>query len=256
MPNFPARATPLPRSTLMYSVKVMLSSLGSAKPNVKRFLNAFVYDPLDMDSHRRTRLADLLATRYKGNRADLITASGLSKGRISQLLKPGEAFKENAARSLEDALGLRRGYFDEKAVANTAPAPDIRQGVPLISWIQAGNWNEASDPLQPGDFQAWVPSVRAHSKSAYALRVRGDSMTAPYGKSYPEGCIIIVEPEDRSPNNGQRVIAKLDGTDEVTFKVYKEEDGRKWLQPLNPTHLPIRDPFRVLGTVVGKWEDE
>lgn len=81
-------------------------------------------------------------------------------------------------------------------------------------------------------------------------------MSAPHGKSYPEGCIIIVEPERRSPVNGERVVAKLEGSDEVTFKVYKEEDGRRWLQPLNPHHESIREPFRVLGTVIGKWEDE
>lgn len=94
------------------------------------------------------------------------------------------------------------------------------------------------------------------SGRAYALRVRGDSMTAPHGKSYPEGAIIIVEPERRSPVNGERVIAKLDGSSDVTFKVYKEEDGRRWLQPLNAQYEPIREPFNVLGTVIGKWEDE
>lgn len=81
-------------------------------------------------------------------------------------------------------------------------------------------------------------------------------MTAPYGKSYPEGSIIVVEPERRSPVNGERIIAKLVGTNEVTFKVFKEEDGRRWLQPLNPVHLPIRDEFKVIGTVVGQWQDD
>ncbi len=81
-------------------------------------------------------------------------------------------------------------------------------------------------------------------------------MTAPHGRTYPEGCIIYVDPEQLNPENGMRVIAKLAGTDEVTFKVYKREDNRVWLQPLNPSHLPIREAFRVLGTVIGKWEDE
>lgn len=81
-------------------------------------------------------------------------------------------------------------------------------------------------------------------------------MTAPHGKSYPEGSIIIVEPDRRSPINGERIVAKLSGSEDVTFKVYKEEDGRRWLQPLNPSHEPIREPFKVLGTVIGKWEDE
>lgn len=231
-------------------------SLGDAKPAVKAFLNAHVYSLLNMDDHRKSRLAHLLATRYKGDRGALINESGLSKGRISQLLDPALPFGERAARELERKLGLAEGWFERKAVENTEPAPAVKRGVPLISWIQAGSWNEASDPFHPGDAEDWIPAMRPHSGSAYALRVKGDSMTAPYGKSYPAGSIILVEPERRSPANGERIIAKLDGSSEVTFKVYKEEDGRRWLQPLNPTHEPIREPFRVLGTVIGKWEDE
>lgn len=82
-------------------------------------------------------------------------------------------------------------------------------------------------------------------------------MTAPSGnaRTYPEGCFIFVDPERRSPVNGDRIVACLVGSNEVTFKVFKDEDGRRWLQPLNPSHEPIREPFKVLGTVIGKWED-
>lgn len=207
-----------------------------------------------MDSTRRTRLASLLADRYKGDRARLISATGLSKGRISQLLS-SDPFGERAARELEQKLGLPERWLDQE-VTNTEPAPSIRRGVPLISWVQAGEWADAIAPFPPGEAEAWIPSLKAHSAKAFALRVRGDSMTAPHGRSYPEGCIIIVEPERRMPVNGARIVAKLEGSNDVTFKVYKEEDGRRWLQPLNPNHQPIREPFKVLGTVIGKWEDE
>ena len=56
--------------------------------------------------------------------------------------------------------------------------------------------------------------------------------------------------------DGERIVARLEDTGEVTCKVYKEEDGRRWLLPLNPRHEPIRTAFTVLGTVIGKWEDE
>jgi SOS-response transcriptional repressor LexA len=231
-------------------------SLGAPKPFVKAFLNAIVYSPLNMDATRRARLAKLLATRYKGDRAQLINDSGLSKGRISQLLEGSEPFGERAARGLEQRLNLPERWLDQYDPSNVEPAPEVRGGVPLISWIQAGDWAEASDPFHPGEAEAWIPSVKPHSERAFALRVRGDSMTSPHGKSYPEGSIIIVEPERRSPVNGERIVAKLEGSSEVTFKVYKEEDGRRWLQPLNPSHEPIRQPFKVLGTVIGKWEDD
>lgn len=143
-----------------------------------------------------------------------------------------------------------------KTEGNVGPAPTTRGSVPLISWVAAGAWNGAADPFEPGDAERWLDCPVNHSERTYALRVRGDSMTAPHGRSYPEGCIVFVDPIKRSPINGARIIAKLDGSDEVTFKVFRDEDGRKWLQPLNPQYPPIHDPFRVLGTVIGKWEDE
>lgn len=209
-----------------------------------------------MDEHRRSRLVELLATRYNGDRGVLISESGYTKGRIAQFLSPGEPFGERSARELERRIGLPERWLDREKTNNTEPASAVKGGVPLISWIQAGAWAEASDPLPPGAAEAWVPSMKATSERAFALRVRGDSMTAPYGKSYPAGSIIIVEPERRSPTNGERIIAKLIGSNDVTFKVYKEEDGRRWLQPLNPSHEPIRESFKVLGTVIGKWEEE
>ncbi len=140
--------------------------------------------------------------------------------------------------------------------SNVSDGPIIKGEVPLISWVQAGDWNDAEDPFQPGDAEKWMPCPVNHSESTYALRVRGDSMTAQHGRSYPEGCIIYVDPEKRMPVNGTRIVAKLEGSNDVTFKVYKNEDGRQWLQPLNPQHPPIFDQFKVLGTVIGKWEDE
>ena len=143
-------------------------------------------------------------------------------------------------------------------ITNTEPGPDLRGKVPLVSWVRAGGWCEAADAIAPGDAERWLDCPVGHSRTSFALRVRGDSMTAPHGntRTYPEGCIIFVDPERRHPVNGERIIACLDGAEhEVTFKIYKNEDGRQWLQPLNPTHEPIRAPFTVLGTVLGKWED-
>lgn len=152
---------------------------------------------------------------------------------------------------------LRMEEPPASSVSNTSPGPDIRGKVPLISWVQAGDWCHAADPHLPGQADRWMDCPVNHSSSTFALRVRGDSMTAPHGNSrtYPEGCFIFVDPEKRTPDNGDRVVACLTGTDEVTFKIYKNEDGRQWLQPLNPSHEPIRESFHIIGTVLGKWED-
>lgn len=140
---------------------------------------------------------------------------------------------------------------------NLAPGPDTSGKVPLISWVQAGAWCDIANMGPLEDVELWMDCPAPHSANTFALRVRGDSMTAPSGASrtYPDGCIIFVDSERRSPVNGARVVACLRDTNAVTFKVYKNEDGRQWLQPLNPLHEPIRDIFHILGTVIGKWED-
>ena len=128
--------------------------------------------------------------------------------------------------------------------------------VPIISYVRAGAWDEAHDPLQPGDSEGMAYTTQDVGENGYALRVRDDSMTASTGKTFPEGSIVIVHPGKRDPHDRQFVIAKLKGRDAVTFKQFRRDDiGRIWLQPLNPGHAPIHEEFEVIGTVVQKVED-
>lgn len=190
----------------------------------------------------------------------LAERAGVSQGTIGNI-ESGLRKRPRNLLTIAAALGvspqwLETGEEAPSRLANVTPGPAIRGLVPLISWVRAGSWCEASDPLQPGDAEEWLPCPANHSPGTFALRVRGDSMTAPHGRTYPEGCIIYVDPERKSPVNGERVVACLAGQHEVTFKTFKDEDGRRWLQPLNPSHEPIREAFHVLGTVIGKWEPE
>jgi SOS-response transcriptional repressor LexA len=117
-------------------------------------------------------------------------------------------------------------------------------------------WNESTDIYEPGYAERWLPYLKNNGEKTFALRVVGDSMTARFGKSYPDGCIIFVDPEQRTPTNGDRIVAKLEDSELVTFKVFTQDAGRIWLRPLNASHPPIHDKFTVIGKIVGKWEDE
>jgi len=66
-----------------------------------------------MKNLRRKRLLELLqGQRFNNDRAKFLRASGLSKGRLTQLLDPDEAFGDVAARNLCEALGLPAGWFE------------------------------------------------------------------------------------------------------------------------------------------------
>jgi len=65
------------------------------------------------DNDRRRLLQTYLDRDLAGDRARLIRKSGLTHGRISQLLDPAHSFGERAAASLAAKLGLPAGYFEQ-----------------------------------------------------------------------------------------------------------------------------------------------
>ncbi|WP_201168346.1 helix-turn-helix domain-containing protein [Halorhodospira halophila] len=133
---------------------------------------------------------------------------------------------------------------------NVCPGPDPVRAIPEISWVQAGHWHEAVDPLHPGEAEEWHWTHKNVDPRAFLLRVQGDSMTAPHGRSYPPGCLILVDP-GASPDPGKRVVARHKETSEVTFKELAYDVGRYYLKPLNPRYdmIEIDGEWEVIGVV-------
>lgn len=177
---------------------------------------------------RRLRLKEWYSTR---------SIPESEKSYISQLINGKASFGEKAARRLENDYQMPSGYLDStdnlKMSSNVESAPDLIGSVPLISWVQAGNWENVIDNLAPGEGERIQTTYKA-KKHTYALRVRGDSMEP----KFPSGCIIIVEPE-QCPTSGQYVIVRQNG-DEATFKQYIEDGSSKYLKPLNDRY-PIME---------------
>jgi len=94
-----------------------------------------------MHALRRSKLRHLLEVQFKGDMGAFLKKSGLTKGRLSQLLDPSEPFGDVAARNLAERLQLPPGYFD---------AMDA----------QTLQWAVAFDALPPAIKEKWAELVK------------------------------------------------------------------------------------------------
>jgi SOS-response transcriptional repressor LexA len=98
-----------------------------------------------------------------------------------------------------------------------------------------------------------VPYFYIDKPHWYALRIKGDAMTAHLGNniSFREGDIIIIDP-GKTPVHGNFIIALLPRAKEVTFKQYVIDGGIRYLKPLNPQYplVEIDQSTFVCGVVM------
>jgi SOS-response transcriptional repressor LexA len=172
-------------------------------------------------------------------------AAGVSRGAVQQWERAGGTA---AKRGNQPVVAALLGISVAELVSggtNVGSGIDVRGKVPLVSESEAGNYG-AIDNFQPHAGVETVPVSVPVQRHTYALRVHGDSMVSETADSFPDGSIIVVEPE-LQPLPGDYVIA-LDSENETTFKQLVKDGGELFLKPLNP-----RYPIRPLGsaTVIG-----
>jgi SOS-response transcriptional repressor LexA len=198
---------------------------------------------------------------------------GISQTGASHYLNGSNALNLKAAVAFSGMLEVSIGDFSprleherlrlagagEAEDENTSPLKRESDLVPVISWVQAGAFCESPDLFSPGDAEEWLPCPSRHSRGTYALRVKNDSMTSlsQGERSYPHGTIIFVDPE-RAHTVGSRVIARLPGSSETTFKVYTEDGGQPYLMPINPKYpsIPVPEGTVICGVVIGSYWPE
>ena len=110
--------------------------------------------------------------------------------------------------------------------------------IPLLGTVAAGQPIEA---ILTHDTVA-VPRDMVGQGRTFALRVRGDSMIE---ENIQDGDTIIVSAQ-RTAQNGQMVVALIDGNYATVKKFYREPDFIR-LEPANPQFKPIfiKTPERI-----------
>lgn len=199
-------------------------------------------------------MRQLIDERFGGSQAEFARAVNRSPAVVWQYLSGRRKIGEKFARHVESSLRLPTHWMDQAEQqpalpqSNIEPGPEIRARVPLISWTTAGNWAEVVDNFAPGDAEDWIVTTANVGPHAFALRIRGESMTP----TIPDGAIVVVDP-DKDPHHRSIVIVRQNGESEATCKRLIYEGDKPMIRPDNPAYAgqiaPLASDARIVGVV-------
>jgi len=158
----------------------------------------------------------------------------------------GRQFQMSSSASVHGILlALEREGFIRRI-------PNVSRGIELVEQSHATEETEipllgivaAGQPIEAILSHDTVPvpkDMQGHGRT-FALRVRGDSMIE---ENIQDGDIIIVASQ-KTAENGQVVVALMDGNYATVKKFYREPDFIR-LEPANPQFKPIfvKTPERI-----------
>lgn len=148
-------------------------------------------------------------------------------------------------RALEARGFIKRLSNQARSIQVLEVEPKSQWTLPLLGTVAAGQPIEAVTNVE----EVTVPETFLTRGNNYVLQVSGESMIEEH---IADGDLVVVEERD-SAQNGQMVVALVDG-ENVTLKKYFREGGQIRLQPANPEIEPIlvpEDRVRIQGIVVG-----
>jgi repressor LexA len=150
--------------------------------------------------------------------------------------------------NLERKGYIKRSYNESRAI-EILPSDCYPRAVelPLMGTVAAGVPIEA---VASGETLAVPEGFIRKSGNHFVLKVRGNSMIDEHIR---DGDFVIVN-ERQSCDNGEMVIAMMNGNAATVKKFYRERDGRIRLQPANETMSPMyvhENDISIQGVVVG-----
>lgn len=141
---------------------------------------------------------------------------------------------------------VSRGIQIVEQKGESAGGGDDDNEIPLLGTVAAGQPIEA---ILSHDTISVPKDLQGHGRT-FALRVRGESMI---DENIQDGDIIIVQSQ-KTAENGQVVVALIDGNYATVKKFYREPEFIR-LEPANPQYKPIfiktEERIQIQGVVRG-----
>jgi repressor LexA len=161
-------------------------------------------------------------------------AAGLTVPTVREICKEMGYSSTKSGQDVLEALE-RKGWIsrDGGKARSIHLLRSSASGIPLLGNVAAGLPSDAgTSALEHLDLNPEAFGIPSHHR-AFALRVRGDSMT---GRRLFDGDLVICD-ADAEPQAGRVVVALID--QESTLKTLVRERGKIWLKAENPAYPEI-----------------
>lgn len=181
--------------------------------------------------------------------ADLVEKTGISKGALSSYISGRYSPKQNNIYLISKALSVNEAWLmgadvpmERIEIKGTKEIPvlgRVAAGIPINAITEIIDTEEISEELaKTGDF--------------FALKIKGDSMEP----RIVDGDVVIVKQQEDA-ENGDTVIALVNGDDAVCKRLRKYRDGLELISN-NPAYAPMffdketieTKPVQIIGKVV------
>lgn len=143
---------------------------------------------------------------------------------------------------------IRKTYNESRSIELIPSEPQTAAvEIPLMGRVAAG---EPIEAIPDTETVQVPPDMLRRAGDNYVLRVQGDSMIE---EQIRDGDYIVVNARPTA-EDGEMVVALVDGESATVKKLYREGGGRIRLQPANETMDPLvvaANRVQVQGIVVG-----
>jgi len=202
-----------------------------------------------------TRVSAMPLTKRQREILNYLATYSEQNGYAPSFEEIAESFSYSSLATVHEHLSNleRKGYikraYNESRAIEILPSEATPRALelPILGSVAAGQPIEATEQ---GDTMTVPDSFIRRGGNHYVLRVRGNSMI---DEQIRDGDFVVIN-ERRSADNGEMVIALMNGSSATVKKFFRERDGRIRLQPANETMPPMyvhENDISIQGVVVG-----